>query len=125
MTLTLQFIPYGQIEDLSSTDRIKKVLSLVKTDRILVLEGRLKSEEEAELIAQTMASIDKKFSGIELAVIFPDKKSSTFSKRIRQVFINLLLGDRQGLTIIGPANVVKEIKQDPEKIQLFTKKGKV
>jgi len=32
----------------------------------------------------------------------------------------LLLGNRSGLTIIGPANVVKEIKQDPDKIQLFT-----
>ncbi len=33
----------------------------------------------------------------------------------------MVLGDRQGMTIIGPANVVKEIKQDPDKIQLFTK----
>jgi hypothetical protein len=45
-------------------------------------------------------------------------------KRFRQVFINMILGDRRGLTIIGPANIVKEIKQDPEKIQLFTKDNK-
>jgi hypothetical protein len=33
----------------------------------------------------------------------------------------MVLGDRRGMTIIGPANVVQEIKQDPDKIQLFTK----
>ena len=38
--LTLQFIPYVQIEDLPSQKRIDKILSLVKTDKILVLEGR-------------------------------------------------------------------------------------
>jgi hypothetical protein len=31
------------------------------------------------------------------------------------------LGERQGLTIIGPASIVKEIKKDPNKIQLLTK----
>ena len=33
----------------------------------------------------------------------------------------MLLGDRQGMTIIGPANVVKKIEQNPNKIELFTK----
>ena len=32
----------------------------------------------------------------------------------------MLLGDREGITIIGPASVVKEIRRDPNKIQLFT-----
>jgi hypothetical protein len=34
--------------------------------------------------------------------------------------ISAVLGDRQGLTIIGPASVVKEIKKDPNKIELLT-----
>ena len=36
----------------------------------------------------------------------------------------MLLGDRQGLTVIGPATIVKEIKKDPNKIELLTKEGK-
>jgi len=44
-----------------------------------------------------------------------------FFKKIRHQFINMVLGNRRGMTIIGPANVIKEIKQDPDKIQLFTK----
>jgi len=33
--------------------------------------------------------------------------------------VNMLLGDRQGFTIIGPATIVKEIKNDPDKIELM------
>lgn len=121
MSLTLQFIPYGQIERLNSDQRIEHLLGVVKNDRIIVLEGRLRPEEEADLIQKTMASIDKKFTGIELSVIFPEQQDVHALKKIKALFINMILGDRRGLTIIGPANIVKEIKQDPEKIQLFTK----
>jgi hypothetical protein len=119
--LTLQFIPYTEIEGLSSEERIKKLLKEVKTDKILLLEGRLKVDEEAELIKKTMESISDKFTGIELSVIYPEAKDMDFFKKIRHQFINMMLGNRRGMTIIGPANVVEEIKQDPDKIQLFTK----
>ena len=119
--LTLQFIPYGEIEHLSSQKRVDKLLRLVKTDKIILLEGRLRSEEEAELIRRTMEEINDKFTGIELSVVYPESKNVALFAKIRQSFINLVLGDRRGMTIIGPANVVQEIKQDPDKIQLFTK----
>jgi hypothetical protein len=47
-----------------------------------------------------------------------------FFQKIRNTFVNALLGDRQGLTIVGPASVIKDIKQDPNKIQLFTEDAK-
>ncbi|MGM5481272.1 MAG: OapB/ArvB family protein [Nanobdellota archaeon] len=121
--LTLQYIPHSEIADLNSQKRISKLLRLVKTDKILLVEGRLKSEEEAELIRKTMESINDKFTGIELSVIFPEEKNAAFFKRVKNLFINMMLGSRRGMTIIGPANVVKEIKQDPDKIQLFTTEG--
>ncbi len=122
--LTLQFIPYAEIESLSSSERIEKLLSIVKADKIVLLEGRLRSHEEAELIRSTMEQIDQKFKGIELSVIDPEeKKIKSITKIIRSSVLNLLLGNRKGFTIIGPANVVKEIKQDPDKIQLFTETG--
>lgn len=119
--LTLQFLPYTEIEGLPSAKRIQKLLDLVKTDKILLLEGRLKSEEEAELIRRTMEEIDSKFTGIELSVIYPESKNTAAFAKLKQGLINMVLGDRRGMTIIGPANVVEEIKQDPDKIQLFTK----
>jgi len=123
--LTLQFIPYTELEYLPSQKRITKLLQMVKLDKIILLEGRLKSEEEAELIKRTMESIDDKFSGIELSVIYPESKNKAFFAKIKHSFVNMLLGNRRGMTIIGPANVVREIKQDPDKIQLFTKEMKM
>ncbi len=120
MSLTLQFIPYVEIESLSSKERIKKLLDIAKKDKIVLLEGRLTAEEEAQLIQKTMASINKKFKGIELSVIYPDSGNNEFFSKIKNRLAKLLLGNRSGLTIIGPANVVKEIKQDPDKIQLLT-----
>jgi hypothetical protein len=119
--LTLQFMPYDEIAELASNKRISKLLNIVKGDNILLLEGRLRKEEEAELIKRTMEEIDEDFKGIELGVIYPDKnKNVDFFNKIKSNMINLLLGDRRGFTIMGPATIVREIKQDPNKIQLFT-----
>ena len=119
--LTLQFVTYSSIAPLTSQDRIKKILQLVKDDKIVLLEGRLKEEEEAELIKATMESINEKFSGIELGVIHPEGQDTGFYKKLQAILVRLLLGTRDGFTIIGPANIIKEIKKDPDKIQLFTK----
>lgn len=119
--LTLQFIPYTEIEHLNSDERIKKLLDVVKEDKIVILEGRLKKQEEADLIKETMENINSKFKGIELCVIYPEETDAAFFEKLKKNFINFLVGDRQGLTIIGPATIVKEIKKDPDKIQLFTK----
>ena len=119
--LTLHFIPYSEIEDLGSARRVKKILDAVKENKIVLLEGRLKKEEETDLIAITMEEITAKFKGIEIATIDPEKKDVTLGKKIKHGFTNMLLGDRKGFTIIGPAAVDKKIKQDPDKIELFTK----
>jgi len=119
--LTLHFIPYTEIEDLGAARRVKKILDIAKENKIVLLEGRLKKEEEADLIAITMEEIDSKFKGIELAVINPKSKDQVFIKKLKRNFVDMLLGDRQGFTIIGPATVVKQIKKDPDKIELFTK----
>ncbi len=118
--LTLQFIPYTEIDGLSSEKRINKLLKAVKANKIVLLEGRLRPSEEAELIQRTMAEISDKFKGIELSTINSESLTEGFLRRLRARIVNLLLGDRRGLTIIGPAKIVKEIKQDPDKIQLFT-----
>ena len=122
--LTLQFVPYEEIEGLGSNERIKKLLSMVKDDKIVVLEGRLRKEEEAGLIRKTMEEISERFKGIELSVVYPDRKKATFGKMIKNNIADMLLGQRQGLTVLGPASLIKEIKKDPDKIQLLTQEKK-
>lgn len=114
-------MPYSEIESLSSTRRINKILRIVKDNNILLLEGRLKKEEEAELIKCTMEEIDDNFKGIEIGVIYPTDENKDIFGKLKTNVVNILLGDRRGFTILGPATIVKEIKQDPNKIQLLTK----
>jgi hypothetical protein len=123
--LTLQIVPYSEISDLSSLGRIRKLLNIAKENKIVLLQGRLTKDEEAELIKTTMEEINKDFKGVELAVIDPqqEKASNPFGA-LRENLASALLGNRQGLTIIGPANIVKEIKKDPKKIELLTQDAK-
>ena len=123
--LTIHFMPYDEIEDLDSQGRIKKILKLVLGDRIIFLQGRLKPEEEARLIEDTMVMIGhiKGFKGIELAVLNPSKGTGLFDE-LKKGLAKALLGDRDAMTVIGPASMVKEIKKDPSKIELFLKKAK-
>ncbi len=118
--LTLEFVPYYEIAGLSSLGRIKKLLKIAKENKIVLLEGRLKKEEETELIKTTMEEIDEGFKGIELAVIYPTKGQSNILAALRNGLVDVLAGNRLGLTIIGPASIVKAIKKDPTKIQLLT-----
>ena len=48
--VTFQFVPYQEIESLTSNKRLSKLLGIVKENKIVVMEGRLKKEEEADLI---------------------------------------------------------------------------
>jgi len=121
--LTLQYIPFSEVENLSPERRISKLLGSVKKNKIVLMQGRLKSQEEARLIERTMEEVDKEFKGIELCTIYPNtrkKKNENMSKQIKNYFAKFFVGDRDGLTIIGPANVVKEIKRNPDKIELLT-----
>jgi len=123
--ITLEFIPYSEIENLTSNKRINKLLKLVKDEKIVLMEGRLKKEEETDLIKRTMEEINSKFKGIELAVIYPeDIEEANFIKKLKKIFYNLVLGERRGFTVIGPATIVKEVKKDPNKIQLLTQESK-
>jgi hypothetical protein len=116
--LTLQFVPFVDIERLSSNQRISKLMGLVKKNKIVMMQGRLKPVEEAALIEKTMQEVSKEFKGIELCTVFPQRDSSFFKK----FFVKMLVGDIEGFTVIGPASIVKEIKRNPDKVELLLAK---
>jgi hypothetical protein len=120
MNITLHFVPHHEIAELGSARRVKKLIDLVKQEKIVLLEGRLKKEEEKDLIEITMEEINDKFQGIELAVFNPGEKNGKMTSKLKMGLMNTLLGERAGFTVIGPASVVKEIKQNPNKIELLT-----
>jgi hypothetical protein len=122
--VTIQFIPYSEIESLSSVGRIRKLLNIAKEDKIVMLQGRLRKEEEAEMIKTTMEEINSDFKGIELSVVYPNENKGSAVDMFKRNITNLLLGDRQGITVIGPASIVKDIKKNPNKIELLTRELK-
>ena len=97
-------------------------MGIVKQDKIVVLEGQLHKEEEAVLIESTMNDINDEFKGIELAVIYPEKMDAL--KKLRYDLARLLVGNRQGFTVLGPASIVKKIRQNPSSIELFTQEAR-
>src|SRR3989344_3420363 len=119
--LSLQVIPYSEVSELTIAQRVKKILHLVLGNKIVILHGRLRPEEEARLIEDTMAMVDhiKNFKGIELAVIEPDLKSESVFVRWKHGVAKRLVGDNAALTVIGPPTLIKEIKRDPKKLELM------
>ncbi|MBL7059208.1 DUF2073 domain-containing protein [Candidatus Pacearchaeota archaeon] len=122
---SIQFLPYSEIKNLDSHQRIRKILNIVLGNYILILQGRLTSDEESRLIGDTMAMIGhiKNFKGIELAVISSNGKKSSMIDKMKNNIVNKLSGgDLGAITIIGPATIVKEIKRNPKKIELLLNK---
>jgi hypothetical protein len=110
---SLQFLPFTELNHLNSDERIRKVLDIVLGNNILLLQGKLRPEEETRLIGDTMAMIGhvKNFRGIELAVI-SNSSELGFFERMRTGIANALSGgDLGAVTIIGPATIVKEIAE--------------
>ncbi|MEM3074681.1 MAG: DUF2073 domain-containing protein [Candidatus Pacearchaeota archaeon] len=121
--LTLEFIPYSEIHNLNSGERIKKILKIVLENKIIVLQGRLTPDEETRLIEDTMAMIGhvKNFKGIELAVISSTNDNIGIGRKLSLGIAKALVGDTASMTIIGPASIVKDIKKNPKKIELLFK----
>lgn len=116
----VQVLSYELFKDLRSSEKISKILEVVKRGDIVMLEGRLDSEIEADLIAQAMANISGKFTGVEVAYL-GSIKSKSLAQKIRDRIVKVLVKDRMGITVIGPSKVIKEIKMDPHQLEILFK----
>ena len=119
--LSLHVLPFSEVEELGIAQRVRKFLNLVLGNKIVILHGRLRAEEEARLIEDTMALVDhvKNFRGIELAVIEPDLRNRGVMVKMKHGIAKRLIGNSNALTVIGPASIIKEIKRDPKKLELM------
>ena len=115
MAVQIEFVSSKTLKKMSSAEKIKMVLESVKKNTILVLEESLSMDEERQLIRETMKVITKNFPGIEISSL------STEEKDFRSTLMGLLGGKTSGLTVVGPANLVKEMKKDPNKLRVLTK----
>lgn len=123
--LKLQFVPHSQLMSLSPFRRVKFLIDSVAEDKILILQGKLSPEEEKDLIEESMKKIgkSKKFRGIEIETLNPKLADAGLLLKLRKGLADFLIGDRDMLTLIGPATIIKEVKKDIKKLELFLKLG--
>lgn len=112
--LKMDFLSSDALITQSSIEKVSMIVSRVKGGDLVIIEGGLTPGEEAELIETTMREIDiENFVGIDIYTLEKDKKSLFgFSKK-----------KTVGLTIIGPANIMKEVKRKSNFLSMIANLG--
>lgn len=114
MAVKIEFIASSVLSGKTAGEKIHFILSNVKEGKIVVLEEPLTPQEEKQLISRTMARVTKNFPGIEVSSL-----GEPTATDLRARIIRLLGGKTSGLTVVGPSNLVKQVKRDPEKLRLW------
>ena len=117
----VQVLSYDMMKRLKSSERISKILEIVKLGDIVMIEGRMSAEEEATLISKALSSIKGKFTGIEIAYL-DSKTEDSLIEKVRGTLLKVLAKDRLGITVIGPSKLIKEVKMDPQKLEILFNK---
>ncbi len=112
--LKMDFLSSTMLNSRTSMEKISMIVDRVKNGDLVVIEGGLTPEEEAELIETTMREIDvENFMGIDIYTLEKDKKS----------FFGLSKSKIVGITIIGPANVMKAVKKKSNFLSMVANLG--
>lgn len=132
--LKIDFVSSSILDKKTKQKRINFILNKVKDGSILITDGVLNYAEEMDLIKETMHKVDNGFPGIEVCGLKkPTKGLSSMVERFTdqkeklQNFFSALRGRkiektslRNGLTLIGPAKVIREIKKNPNSFSVLT-----
>ncbi len=111
MDIKIKFYPYEKLKQ----DGTKDILIDLKKNTIIMIDAKLKPEEEAKLIQETMENISSRFSGIELDSLdlTASDENDTVIKKLKAQILEFITGKKRGLTLIGPADIIKKIEKKP------------
>jgi len=113
-SLKMDFLSSDALISRSSMEKVSMIVDRVKSGDLLVIEGGLSPQEEAELIETTMREIDiENFVGIEIYTLEKDKTSLFGLSKKKTV----------GLTIIGPANIMSAVKKKSNFLSMIANIG--
>ena len=90
--LTIHFMPYSEIVHEDALGRVKKIMGLDLARKIIILQGRLKPDEEVRLIENSMTLIGniKGFQGIEIAAISGEADDRGLFDKVRHNIAKIL-----------------------------------
>jgi hypothetical protein len=115
--IAFHLISKDTVASLTSSEKLAYIIGEVKSGRILVLEHGLTATEQATLIEQTMKEIDHDtFIGIEIGGYEADKPG--FFQRVFRI------AKKPRMTVIGPANLLKLVRKDNDRIETTIIPGK-
>ena len=118
--LRIKFVPYEKYKK----GGIKALMKDLRQETIVLIDAKLTAEEEAKIIEETMKRINSNsnaFIGIELSSIdFTNNKNANSLDWIKNVLIQTIIGKKRGMTIIGPAKIVRRIDKNPQELLLYT-----
>ena len=114
--LKIRFVPYEKFKH----NHLGRFLNSLQDNTTVLIDAKLTADEEAGLIKETMEKVSNNFSGIELnsLELANGRKLSNFDK-MKNMVIERIIGKKRGLTIIGPAKTVRQIRKNPEELLLY------
>lgn len=118
--MEVKIISSFALNSLDSDKKTKKILDIVKKGDIVVLEGRLSSDEELSITTKALQSVSGKFTGVEIAFL-GDQNAESFIDKVKQRLVKVLSGRSIGITVVGPSKIIKEIKMDPNNLEILLK----
>ncbi len=115
MKLRVKILPYERINE----GGLRGILKDVRENTLIMIDAKLSVEQETYIIQETMKKISDKFPGIELSSIemSPDKDSTPLGN-LKNRILEMLMGKKRGITIIGSAKIIKKIERNPQNLLL-------
>jgi hypothetical protein len=114
--IKIKFLPY----EVYRKKRVSQIFNELKDNTILLIDAKLSAQEEAKIIEETMKKVSSKFSGIEMSSLeMRDGKAGTNLDKIKNMLLETITGKKRGMTIIGPAKIVRKIEKDPDDLLLY------
>lgn len=113
--LGIEFVSTKILSEMKDNEATEYLLKVIRRGDMIVLDEKLPPAQEKELFKRTMEIIDDDFTGIEISSIGDSETNWKNS------IIKLLGGKTTGLTVIGSAKIIKNIKNQKDKINLLAK----
>jgi hypothetical protein len=114
--LKIKLVPYEKLKE----QKFSRVIRDLHEKTLIIIDAKLNAKEEAQLIEETMKGVSDSFSGIELSSIdFRKKGDGGRVDKIKNAFVERMVGKKRGITIIGPAKFVQKIKRNPEELLVY------
>jgi hypothetical protein len=115
MKLRVKVLPYERIGE----GGLKEILKDVRENTLIMIDAKLSVDQETHIIQETMKKISDKFPGIELnSMELSHEKGSGLLGNLKNWIVEMLMGKKRGVTIIGSARIIKKIEKNPQNLIL-------